>query len=273
MMSIDHKDLNAMLETAVVAARAAGQRAMEEINYAKAYAKTPSEIVTDCDSRCQQIIIDTIKQNFPDHGFIGEEGDAGKIFKQSPRGSSDIWWVIDPIDGTNNFAHKILNFCVSIAAVQNGRPILGVVFEPSTDSMFTVVKDGSARFNDTSVRASDGDIEIFESIGIESIFTQGVPSWITALLTKLRCRAIGTTALHLAYVAKGSFVGTICNKPKLWDIAAGAILVEAAGGIVSDWRGNPLWPVDMNKYEGQTFETLAANKKVHKKLIDIINAK
>ena len=272
-MSIDHKDLKRLLETAVIAARAAGQRAMEDINGAKAYAKTPSEIVTDCDVRCQQIIIDTIKQNFNDHGFIGEEGNAGKIFKQAPRGDSDIWWVIDPIDGTNNFTHKILNFAVSIAAIQNGRPILGVIFEPSTQSMFTVVKDGCPRFNDSGIQTSDSDLDIFENVGIESIFTQGVPAWIPVLMGKLRCRALGTTAMHLAYVAKGSFVGTICNKPKLWDIAAGAILVESAGGIVSNWQGNPVWPIDMNNYQGQTFETLAANKKVHRKLIDIINAK
>jgi myo-inositol-1(or 4)-monophosphatase len=272
-VSIDHKDLNALLETAVVAARAAGQLAMENINSAKAYAKTPSEIVTDCDIRCQQIIIDTIKQNFSAHGFIGEEGIAGKIFKQAPHSDGDIWWVIDPIDGTNNFAHKILNFCVSIAAIQNGRPILGVIFEPSTDSMFTVVKDSSPRFNDRSIQVSDSDLDIFESIGIESFFSQGVPAWIPVLMSKLRCRALGTTALHLAYVAKGSFIGTICHKPKLWDIAAGAILVESAGGVVSDWQGNPVWPVDMNKYEGQTIEIIAANKKIHQKLIDIITGK
>lgn len=272
-MSIDHKDLKTLLEIAVAAARAAGQRAMEDINYAKAYAKTPFEIVTDCDGRCQQIIIDTIKQNFSDHGFIGEEGNAGKIFKQAPRGDSDIWWVIDPIDGTNNFSHKILNFAVSIAAIQNGRPVLGVIFEPSTDSMFTAVKDSSPRFNDRSIQVSDSDIEIFESIGIESFFTQGTPAWIGVLMSKLRCRALGTTAMHLAYVAKGSFIGTICNKPKLWDIAAGAILVESAGGIVSDWQGNAIWPVDMNNYQGQPIEMLATNKKIHKKLIDIIAIK
>jgi myo-inositol-1(or 4)-monophosphatase len=273
-MSIDHKNLKkVMLETAVAAARAAGRRAMEDINHAKAYAKTPSEIVTDCDLCCQQIIIDTIKQNFSGHGFIGEEGSEGKIFKQPPHGGSDIWWVIDPIDGTNNFAHKIMNFCVSIAAIQNGKPILGVIFEPSTDSMFTVVKDGFPVFNNTSIQTSDSDIEIFESIGIESIFTRGVPPWIGVLMSKLRCRALGTTAMHLAYVAKGSFIGTICHKPKLWDIAAGAILVESAGGVVSDWQGSPIWPIDMNKYDGQTFETLAANKKVHRKLIDIIAGK
>ena len=85
-MSLDHKDLSFLLETAVVAARLAGQRAMEEINYIKAVPKSESELVTDTDLRCQQIIIDTIKQNFSDHGIIAEEGKSGAIFKQPPRG-------------------------------------------------------------------------------------------------------------------------------------------------------------------------------------------
>jgi len=87
----------------------------------------------------------------------------------------------------------------------------------------------------------------------------------------LRCRGLGTTAMHLAYVAKGSFVAAIIGRPKLWDIAAGAFLVETAGGIASDWQGKPLWPIDVNNYNGQAIKTLAANEKVHKKMIEILN--
>ncbi|MEA3227258.1 MAG: inositol monophosphatase family protein, partial [Planctomycetota bacterium] len=89
-----------MLETAVVAARLAGQRAMEEINYVKASVKNGTELVTEADRRCQEIIIDRIKETYPDHGFIAEEGAEGKIFKQAPRGQDELWWIIDPIDGT-----------------------------------------------------------------------------------------------------------------------------------------------------------------------------
>ena len=272
-MAIDNKDLSRFLETAVVAARLAGQHAMEEINYIKATPKTGNELVTEADVRCQKIITDTIMQNFPGHGIIAEEGKEGKLFKQTPRGDEDIWWVIDPIDGTNNFANRILNFAVSIGIIHKGRPIVGVVFEPATESMFTAAGDAPPQCNTIRIQANDKDIGVFQTIGIESLYTDGVPSWINYLMKTLRCRGLGTTAMHLAYVAKGSFIAGIMNKPKLWDIAAGAFLAEAAGAVVTDWQGKPIWPVDMNSYNGQPFNVLAANKKVHKKLVDIIAAK
>lgn len=270
---LDNKDLSFLLETAVVAARLAGQRAMEEINYTKSFPKSDSELVTDADTHCQQIIIDTIKQNYSDHGIIAEEGKPGSIFKQPPRSGQDIWWVIDPIDGTNNFAHRILNFAVSVGIIHQGRPVLGVIYDPATDSMFTAAGDSPPQYNTRRIEAGENDLTVFETVGIESLYSDGVPSWLTFLLRTLRCRSLGTTALHLAYVAKGSFVAAIMDKPKLWDIAAGAFLAQSAGAIVTDWKGKPLWPVDMQNYTGQPINTLAANKKVHKKLIEIIAAK
>ncbi len=261
-----------MLQTAVSAARLAGRYALDEINHVKSYAKSPSEIVTEADPRCQKIIIDAIMQNFPNHGIVAEEGKDNKLFKQAPSGV-DIWWVIDPIDGTNNFSQRILNFAVSIGVIHQGRPVLGVIFEPSTDSMFTVAGDLPPQYNGTKISVNDNDIHLFQTIGIESIFTDGVPSWITFLMKTLRCRGLGTTAMHLAYVAKGSFIAAAVQKPKLWDIAAGAYLIQSAGGIVTDWKGKEIWPVDMKTYNGQTIEVLAANKTVHRKLVDIIAVK
>ncbi|MFA5291698.1 MAG: inositol monophosphatase [Phycisphaerae bacterium] len=272
-MAPDNKDLSRFLETAVVAARLAGQYALEHINYVKTYAKSSSELVTDADSRCQQIIIDTIMQNFPDHGIIAEEGKDNKLFKQPPRGDSDLWWLIDPIDGTNNYSQRILSFAVSIGLMSQGRPVLGVIFDPATDSMFTAAGDAPAQYNNVKIGINDKDIEFFQTIGIESLFTEGVPGWITCLQGLLRCRSLGTTALHLAYVAKGSFIAGIMHNPKLWDIAAGAFIAESAGAIVTDWKGDSLWPVDVNAYSGGPFTVLAANKKVHKKLVDMIAAK
>ncbi|PKL51257.1 MAG: hypothetical protein CVV39_00325 [Planctomycetes bacterium HGW-Planctomycetes-1] len=271
-MTLDHKDLSGFLEVAVVAARLAGQHALEQVNYAKAVRKSDTELVTDADARCQQIIVDTIMQSFPAHGIVAEEGKSGGIFKQPPRDDNDIWWVIDPIDGTNNYSQRIMNFAVSIGIIHQGGPVLGVVFEPSTDSMFTAAGDSPPQYNGAKIEVSDNDITIFGTIGIESIFDDGVPSWITRLMKTLRCRGLGTSAMHLAYVAKGSFIAAAIQKPKLWDIAAGAFLVESAGGIITDWKGASIWPVDMQAYNGQAIETLAANKKVHKKLLEIIAA-
>ncbi len=270
---MEHKDLSAMLETAVVAARLAGQKAMEDIGYTKVSVKNGVELVTESDGRCQQIIIEKIKENFSDHGIIAEEGSSGNVFKQTPRDDSDTWWVIDPIDGTNNFAKAILNFAVSIAVMHKGSPIVAVVFEPSTDSMFTAVKEGAVQFNGRAIKTNDDSFGQFECIGIESIFADGFPRWLSQLMGKMRCRAIGTTALQLAYVAKGSFLATIARKPKIWDIAAGAFLAEMAGATVTDWQGKDIFPVDLKNYEMQTYNILAANKKTHGKLVEILSGK
>jgi myo-inositol-1(or 4)-monophosphatase len=176
-MILESRDLRTMLETAIVAARLAGQRAMEDINYTKSSIKNNNEIVTQADIVCQQIIIDRIKETYPDHGFIAEEGQEGKIFKQPPRGSEKIWWAIDPIDGSNNYAKKILLFTVSIAAMYEGQPIVAVIFEPATESMYSAVKDGDAQLNDRTILASDDTINKFASISIDSHFDGGVPNW------------------------------------------------------------------------------------------------
>jgi len=270
-MQLEQRDLSRILETAIVAARLAGQRAMEEINFIKVSVKNANELVTQTDARCQKIIIDRIKENFPDHGFIAEEGSQGKIFKQPPRGDQQLWWAIDPIDGTNNFAHRMLLFAISIAVLYEGEPIVGVIFEPATDSMFTAVKGGEAQLNSRRITASQETMDKFSSIGLDSHFDNGVPSWACEIIQRTRFRNLGTTALQLAYVAKGGLIATIASDPKLWDIAAGTVITEAAGAIVTDWQGKTIFPLDLESYEGRQFQVLTANKKVQPKLLELLN--
>ena len=273
-MEIDQGYLSRLLETAIVAARLAGQHAMEEINYIKSSLKSEDEIVTQADAQCQKIIVDRIKETYPDHGFIAEEGNAGKLFKQAPRGDEPIWWVIDPIDGTNNFAHGMLFFVVSIAAMYKGNPIAGVIFDPATESMFSAVKDGEAHLNGRRIQTTDEDMDRFSSVGLDSHLSaeENVPEWACKIIKSTRYRNLGATAMQLAYVAKGSMVATITDTPKIWDIAAGAIITESAGGIVTDWRGEKIFPIDTDNYEGGTFQTLASNQKTHAKLVSLLNS-
>jgi len=271
-MASNNVKLSQMLETAVVAARLAGQRAMEEIRYVKTTIKNKTEVVTQADLRCQQIIIDRIKETYPDHGFIGEEGRAGAIFKQPPRASEAIWWVIDPIDGTANFSHRMPLFTVSIAALQQGWPVAGVVFDPATDSMFTAVKAGQAQLNGRRINACEDAMSKFTSIGLDSHYDEGVPGWVCEIMRRTRFRNLGTTALQLAYVGNGSLIATVISKPRLWDIAAGALIAETAGAVVTDWHGNQLFPVDADNYQGREYKVLAANRKVHKQLLEMIAA-
>lgn len=271
-MALEQRKLSEMLETASVAARLAGQHAMEEISYTKVSIKNKSELVTQADTRCQQIIVDRIKETYPDHGFIAEEGSEGRIFKQPPRGQDLFWWVIDPIDGTNNFAHQSLLFAVSVAVMHEGEPIVGVIFDPATESMFTAVKGGEAQLNGRRIVAGEEKMDEFSSVGLDSHFEDGVPGWVCEIMRRTRFRNLGTTALQFAYVAKGSLVATITNWPKLWDIAAGALIVEAAGAVVSDWQGGKIFPVDLDSYQRQELRAIAANKEVHAQLLELMKS-
>lgn len=259
-----------MLETAVVAARLAGQRAMEELSYIKVEVKSEDQLVTQADTICQKIIIDRIKETYPDHGFIAEEGPQGQMFKQLHRGSEDFYWVIDPIDGTNNFAKGMFLFTVQVAAMHQGCPVVGVIFDPATDSMYTAVKDGQAMLNNRRITAGEDLIERFSNIGMDSHFPGPVPEWAIQLMQKTRTRNLGSTCLQFAYLAKGGLIANICVSSKLWDIAAGSLIAECAGAIVTDWQGNKIFPLNLEKYEGTPISTLAANKKVHQQILELL---
>ncbi|MBN2457395.1 MAG: inositol monophosphatase [Sedimentisphaerales bacterium] len=269
-MKLEQRDLSRLLETAIVAARLAGQRAMEEIRFITTSVKSGEQLVTQADTLCQKIIIDRIKETYPDHGFIAEEGPQGKIFKQQPRSSDGLWWIIDPIDGTNNFAHKVPIFTISIAAMYQDRPVVGVIFEPSTDSMFTAVKDGYAQLNARRITAGKEQMTPFASVSLDSYFDERVSGCIGEIMRRSRFRNLGTTSLHFACVAMGGFIAAIVCRPKLWDIAPGALIVQAAGAVVTDWNGKGLFPVNLQEYNGEELPAIAANKKVHTEILELL---
>jgi myo-inositol-1(or 4)-monophosphatase len=271
-MFLEQKDLSGILEAAVVAARLAGQHAMEQIHYAKAVKKSENELVTQVDAQCQSIIIQRIREPYPDHGFIAEEGENGKMFKRPPLGEPTIWWAIDPIDGTNNFAHGIPIFTVSVAALFEGEPVVGVIFQPATESMFTAVKGGEAQLDGRRICASDEEVSPLTHVGLDSHFEDQVPVWVCDIIRQSRFRNFGSTALHLAYVAKGGLAAAVVRTPKLWDIAAGVLIAQMAGALVTDWKGARVFPIDLDAYEGRTFQVLAANRKSHARLLEAINA-
>ncbi len=270
-MSLEQKDLSQILETAVVAARLAGQHAMEQMNYVQAIRKSDTELVTRADAECQQIIIQRIRETFPDHGFIAEEGEKGRLFKRPPQGEPAIWWAVDPIDGTNNFAHGVPIFAVSVAALYEGEPIVGVIFQPATENMFTAVKGGEAQLDGRRISAGEEVIGPLTSVALDSHLDATLP-WAYEIIKTSRFRNFGTTALHMAYVAKGGLVAAVGSTPRLWDIAAGAVIAEAAEAIITDWRGERLFPIDLDHYEGQTFQVVVANRKMHPKLVKLMNA-
>jgi len=268
-MALKQTDISRMLEVAVVAARLAGQRAMEEIKYVKASIKNNREIVTQADRICQDLTINRIKETYPDHGFIAEEGSGDQMFKQPPRATEPVWWVIDPIDGSNNYAHGLLCFTVAIAALYEGRPIAAVIFEPATESMFTAAKDTDAQLNASRITVSDEDINKFAGFGIDTHFNPEHATGANEVMRKTKFRTLGSGSLHFAYVAKGALLGTIAMGAKLWDIAPGALLIANAGGILTDLGGNEVFPFDMENYTGGEYNILAAAKKTHAAFLEI----
>ena len=252
-----------MLETAIVAARLAGQRAMEDIRYTKSSIKNGNEIVTAADATCQKIIMDRIKETYPDHGFICEEGAEGKLLTMPPRSSEQIWWTIDPIDGTNNYAHGMLDFCVMVGALYQGVPVVGVIFEPATDSMYTAATGTDAQLNASRINVSEDGIDKLSSISIDSYFSESQQPAIIELMKTTRFRNLGTTGMHMAYVANGGMAGAVVSRIKMWELATSTIIVENAGGIVTDQNGDKIFPIDPAKYTGQGYPVIAANKNAH----------
>jgi len=165
-------------------------------------------------------------------------------------------------------------FSVSVGALYEGKPIVGAIFVPATDSMYTAVTGGEAQLNGRRITAGEGDMDEFSSISLDSHFPgyDGVPKWACEIILRTRYRNLGTTALHIAYVAQGSNVAGIASTPKLWDIAAGAIICECAGAVMTDWQGKDIFPLDPADYEGGEFQTISANKKVHRQIVDLINS-
>jgi myo-inositol-1(or 4)-monophosphatase len=261
-----------MLETAIVAARLAGQRAMEELRYVRSTIKNQNEMVTQADPICQKIIMDRIKETYPDDGFIAEEGLNGKQLKYPPRGSG-TWWIIDPIDGTNNYGNGILCFSVSVAAVVDGKPVVGVIFDPATESMYTAALEGEAQLNGSRIQVSDQEIGRFSSFGIDSHTDPTCSEGTGQIISRTRFRCLGSTALHMAYVAKGSMIGMAAAKVRLWDIAAGILIIEQAGGKIALLNGSPMLPIQPEQYEGQEYCILASNEKSYPKLLDLFRKK
>jgi myo-inositol-1(or 4)-monophosphatase len=265
-------DINEMLRSGVNAAHLAGVEALRCMHITHTSIKNASELVTEADALCQKTIIDTLNKAFPEHGFIGEEGEGGKLFKQAPTDKNPVWWIIDPIDGTNNYANGLPEFSVSIGAFHCGAPVVGIVHQPSTHTTFTATRDDPARENGQILTVSNKPLNRFTSIGIDCHFGDSIPVWLSQIMLRSRFRNLGSTALHLAYVAKGGFAGMVVCTPKLWDLAAGILIARRAGAICTDWQGNADLPMNIEDYNGDCLPMVIAAPSVYQELMDLVQS-
>ncbi len=219
------------LDAAIDAARAAGESLRQ--NFGKPLRVDSSEahdIKLEIDVRTQDLITKSLLGNFPDHALYGEEGIVGDQ-------TAAHQWVVDPLDGTVNYFYSIPHFCTSIALRHRGEMIVGVIYDPMRDEMWTAQKGGVAMLNEKpcSVSKRTALAEAVISVGLSktgATISAGMPLLQDMVHRARKCRLMGSAALDMAYVACGRFDAYIEQGISLWDIAAGWILVESAGGKV-----------------------------------------
>ena len=222
-----------MIYAAITAAQAAGERLRRAFGHELHVNETLAhDIKLAADVECQDLIYSILLAHHPDSACIGEEGDIGKP-------GAPIEWIVDPIDGTMNLAHSIPHFCVSIAAREAAtqRIIAGVIYDPMRNELFTAARGTGAWLNGAPIRVSKRDKLSDAILAVGFAKTQDSIDHCLKLYSVYgnqarKLRAMGSAALDLAYVAAGRLDAYIEQGVNLWDIAAGLVLVEEAGGVV-----------------------------------------
>ncbi|RNF86295.1 inositol monophosphatase family protein [Montanilutibacter psychrotolerans] len=233
----------------VKAARAAGNvllRHMYKLDALNVVEKDRMDFASEVDGLAEKEIIKEFRRSTPDYAILGEE--SGPL--PSAHGSTRFTWVIDPLDGTSNYLRGIPHFCVSIALVENGEPIHGVIFDPLRNELFTASRGSGMQVNEKRVRIADR-----RDLNGAMLITGFPPRERARASAHLKCidnllldaediRRTGSAALDLAYVACGRADAYFEAGVKPWDIAAGALMVREAGGKVCDFRGRGTGPMD-----------------------------
>jgi myo-inositol-1(or 4)-monophosphatase len=260
-----NRDRGEFLQAAWQAAQASGEiiranwQRSKTIDY-----KGAIDLVTSVDRESERIIVELLRRDFPGHAVLAEE-------ETNVEGAeSEYRWIIDPLDGTTNFAHGYPQFCISIALEQNGRVVMGLVYDPLRSECFRATREQRATLNGNPIRVSSvNELD-------KSLLATGFPydhrehadlylSYFKAFMTRSQgIRRGGSAALDLCYVACGRLEGFWELKLKPWDTAAASLIVSQAGGKISDFSGRPfsIW--------GN--ETLAANGLIHGEMVQITRA-
>lgn len=222
-----------------------------------------NDLVTEFDKKAEALIFECIKSFFPEHAFLAEE--SGKSENSSP-----YLWIIDPLDGTTNFSHNVPLFAVSIAALHKEEIVSSVIYLPMLEELFIAEKEEGAYLNGKRLKVStQSDLKRSLLVtgfpyNIEENPLSCIESVSLALRRGYQLRDLGSACIDLAYVAAGRFELLWNAGLQPWDIAAGKLLVEEAGGLVTDQRGSPLNPLLRNPL-------LASNGILHQEFIDLLN--
>lgn len=253
-----HKNSSDFVTTAAAIAREAGALLMGYFRQrVKVEYKGEVDLVTVADRQSEALILERIRAHWPHHDVIGEEG-------ARVESGSDYRWYVDPLDGTTNFAHGFPVFCVSLALEHKGRRIAGVIYDPTRDELFTAEQGSGAYLNSEKIRVSkiENLAECLVATGFPSHKRHQNPNIFFYHQITLRTHGVrraGSAALDLCCVACGRFDAFWEFNLNPWDTAAGVLIVEEAGGTITDFQSGP--------FRIESRETLASNGLVHQALL------
>jgi myo-inositol-1(or 4)-monophosphatase len=229
--------------------------------------KSARDVVTDADHASEELVIGAIRKAFPDDAILAEESGEHRAVGPADRASGRTW-IIDPLDGTINYANGIPVFCVSIGLVEDGRPVVGVVLDPTRDDCFAAAADGPATLNGRPIVASSKE-QLSDFVVALALAGPRVASRVRRLRKAIRIsRNLGSSALALAYVGNGRFDALIQQGGlSAWDVAAAGLIAERGGATVSAVDGGPWF--DLAR-PARSIGVLAAPPAHHAALLELV---
>lgn len=259
----EENNIHSRLEIAMKAAKASGEYLVNSLTESHSIDfKGEVDLVTEADRHSENIIHNIVRDAFPDDNFLAEEG-------TSNTGLSQYIWIVDPLDGTTNYAHGLPHFCVSIAIAQGNQPVAACIFNPNLRELFSAAKGKGAYLGNKRISVSKTDkldISLLATgfpYDIRRSDDDNLENFARFYKRTQGVRRAGSAALDLAYVACGRFDGFWEYKLSPWDIAAGILLVEEANGQITDFSGQPA-----NIFKG---EILASNGLLHESMLEILS--
>ena len=236
-------NLNLMIKACEKASKVIN-RDFGEIENLQVAKKGPKDFVTKTDKRVEKILIDELSKTKKNYSFITEE--TGTLLNKN----KDIFWIIDPIDGTTNFLHGIPHFAISVALQINKEIVIGLIVDPIKNEIFYAEKNNGSFINNSRIRVSNKS-------NIDECLFSSNSDGVKNLHPKLNLRNTGCAALDLAYVGCGRFDGYFHDKINLWDVAAGKIIIEEAGGKVNN----------IDEFKIDKIDIRAGNPNIYEKMV------
>ena len=238
----------------------------------KTHAAATDEAVTEADRASQRHIVAALRKRFPDDGIVGEESETGESITFDAPNPMGRVWVIDPIDGTNNFVSGLGNFAACIGLLERGEPVLGVVYDVTRDLAYAAARGEGAWLGTRRLRAVPGPLSDSSMLMLTSNLLDRhgrLPAYVGRWMsqTNWKLRMLGSAALEAVQVGAGVAHGAVTVNGKLWDVAAPAAVVLEAGGLVTTFAGKPVFPFDLRGYAGAKVPFLAAGPAAHADLL------